>query len=219
MELLLALGLGLLHGVEPDHLAVVSLLTVRGGGLRESAQVGLRFALGHVVVLLVAAGLAVGLQITLTPEAQTVAEMVSGVVLALLGLWFLLAPPSGVEIHAHTHRHDGHPPHTHLHVHRDGEHHDHRHLSWALGGLFAVGGARTALLVAIPALSAGSPMLAMVAVALFGVGIIVSMSVAGYLMARFSRLLRGRQMGWISRGMGAVAMIIGVVWAIRGYVG
>lgn len=229
MELFfVAFALGLAHGLEADHLATVSVLVMRGAGARESALAGLRFGAAHVGVLLIAGTFAVAFNLVLTEQAAQAAEVVSGSVLLLLGLFCLFAPnaarsstASADVIHAHTHEHGG-SRHVHLHVHREGDHHGHTHLSFTLGGLFALGGARSVLLVGLPALNAGSVGGAALAVALFGLGIFVSMTLSGLVLARFARLVRKRGVrlfGWTTRVTGFIAAGIGGVWLVRSLVG
>ena len=222
MELLAAaFALGLAHGLEPDHLATVSVLVLRGAGARESALAGLRFGAAHVGVLLVAGAFAMLFNVVMTEEAAQAAEIVSGAVLFLLGLTCLFAPARADFIHAHVHVHGG-SRHVHLHVHRDGEHHGHSHLSFALGGLFAVGGARSVLLVGLPAMNAGSVEGAALAVGLFGLGIFLSMTLSGLVLARVARFLKGRgapAFGWTRSVTGLLAASIGGIWLVRSLVG
>jgi ABC-type nickel/cobalt efflux system permease component RcnA len=217
MEILAAFSLGLLHGLEPDHLATVSLLVLRGAGARASALAGLRFGIAHAAVLLVAGSFAVGLNLVVTPSAMQAAELMSGAVLFAFGVWVMVSPQRG--LYAHTHRHEhGADKHEHLHLHRAGDDHGHAHVAMALGGLFALGGARTAVLVGLPALNAGSAERALLSVLAFGVGIFLSMSCAGWLLGRATRWMGARGDGlmrWVGRLTGVAAAVIGAVWLVR----
>lgn len=217
MEILAAFAMGLAHGVEPDHLLVLSTLVARGAGAAQRALVGLRFGLGHVLVIAVAGGLALGLKIAIPPGFETGAEIAAGGALVLLGLVCLRGPWRALYVHAHPHRH-GEVTHAHLHVHHTGEEHGHAHLTIALGGLFALGGLRSALLVGLPALGAGTPWRSAAAVLAFGAGIFASMSVAGLVLSRAMDLATRRAeriARWSPRVAAACAVALGLFWVLR----
>jgi cytochrome c biogenesis protein CcdA len=214
MEPLIALALGLLHGIEPDHLAAVSVLVMRGAGARESALAGIRFGLGHIVVLGLCGAAAVGFQLAIPPELEHVGDALGGGVLVVLGLTFFAGGSSRLRAHTHEHEHDG-ERHAHVHLHEGGRAHGHSHLGMALGGLFALGGVRSALLVLAPALHAGSVAGAILAVVLFGAGIFLSMALCGFVLARAAhRLSRSKRFGLrlVSQLTGLFSVAVGLVW-------
>jgi ABC-type nickel/cobalt efflux system permease component RcnA len=218
VELLASLAFGILHGLEPDHLAAMSALAIRGAGASRRALVGLQFGLGHVAVLLVAGGAALGLQIAMPAGLERGAEIASGAILVALGIWVLASRHPRLYVHEHEHAHGDAKVHAHPHVHREGKEHDHGHLGLVLGGLFAVGGLRSVLLVGLPAVNAGSTERALLAVALFGVGIFASMTAAGLVLARAARYVcaRGeRPFRWGTIGVGILSVGVGTAWAVR----
>ncbi|HEY0839194.1 MAG TPA: hypothetical protein VGD74_03310, partial [Vulgatibacter sp.] len=107
-------GLGLLHGVGPDHLAALGTLASRRGSVRDAIGVALRFGAGHAGVLAAGAvaSLALGLVI---PEAfERAAELFGGSLVALLGA-AAVVEAMGLRVHRHPHG-DAHD-HDHLHLH------------------------------------------------------------------------------------------------------
>lgn len=216
MEVAVTFVFGLLHGLEPDHLVAISAIAARGTGAR--LRVGLEFGLGHVLVLGIGAALAVGMRVAIPPELEQGAEIASGATLVALGAWCLVARASTLVAHSHPHRHEGGGVHEHLHLHRLGAEHDHAHVGLVLGGLFAVGAVRSVVLVALPALHAGSTASAVAAVALFGLGIVLSMTGAGWLLDRLHGAVARRgsnPVAWARRATGLVALGVGVVWIVR----
>jgi cytochrome c biogenesis protein CcdA len=208
--------------LEPDHLIVISMLVARGEGATSRMRAGVLFGLGHVAVLAVTTAVVLGMQAGIPSALEQGAEIASGIVLLLLGAWSLGGTASGLVVHAHEHAHQEEGRHVHLHAHAPGDHHGHSHLSLAVGGLFAVGGVRTMILVGVPALNAGSATRAILAIALFGIGILVSMVGAGWALAQLARLVERRgstPLMWVRRLTGLLAVVFGLVWLARSFWG
>ncbi|MEX0893484.1 MAG: hypothetical protein WEB88_15060 [Gemmatimonadota bacterium] len=118
MEIAVLLGtallLGVLHSLEPDHLAAVSAFVVRRPARREALGYGLRWAAGHGAVILLAGSALVLLRIEVDAAVGHWLERLVGVSLVLLGGWVLLTART---LHAHFHRHEDGTAHVHLHAH------------------------------------------------------------------------------------------------------
>jgi ABC-type nickel/cobalt efflux system permease component RcnA len=199
--LLTLFAAGLLHGLGPDHLAAIAALSSRSAGepgaRTRLAWLGVRFGLGHVTALLLLAGVVWALGRNIPDGWQRGLEQAGAVVLIFLGGW-LLAEVFRRRVVAHTHAHThgrSHGPleHEHWHLHVGSkEHvaHRHPHLATVVGGLMGFSGAR-ALLLAVPVVVAESTGAAAGHILAFGLGIMVSMAVAGWLAhALFARLAR-----------------------------
>jgi putative Mn2+ efflux pump MntP len=212
-----ALALGILHGLGADHLMAIATLAVNTDTSdpvernRGPLRVAVRFALGHALLLLVGAGtvLVLGWQI---PElVERTGEMVGGVLLVVLGaftLWVVAADrlyghshgaPSWLGWHVHFGRRDRHPP---AQAHSQG--------AGLLGAVFAVSGLRALTLLA-PELdgSASASVLTLVyLVAVFSVGILLSMSLFGIVLSRVLGL------PWVVRTIGRGAALLTAVASI-----
>ena len=223
MPVLLAsmFALGFLHGLGMDHLMAITTL-VRGGvtGRRASSVVwiGLKFGLGHMSLLAVAAGAGLLLRFTVPPRFELAMESTGGLLLVALGLWVLLdLRGDRWVIHAHSHEHEPSPPHTHVHLHRHGlTEHRHSHLAWGLGAVFALSGIRS-LLVMVPVVLAPSFGVALLYIGLFGAGIVLSMSLYGWLAACLLGLAgRNRILDrWTGALTGTASLVMGGYWLFR----
>lgn len=128
VALTIALGLGLRHASDPDHLAAVSTLIASEpeDGTRRAGRLGLAWGLGHATTLALF-GLPIVLFSAYLPETvQRAAEALVGVVIMFLAVRLLIRWRRG-HFHAHSHRH-GETEHRHLHPHDDDRAlHDHTH--------------------------------------------------------------------------------------------
>ncbi len=227
-----ALALGFLHGLGADHLMAIAALAVHGErGPRASAAqrpfgVALRFAMGHALLLLVGAGavLVLGWQI---PEiVERGGERVGGVVLVGMGL-FTLWVVASERLYGHSHAHGHHVHHEAAHVHwhfhfgRREAHpapQAHSHGAGVLGAVFAVSGLRALTLLAPTLHGQGAASLTMLfyLVVVFALGILLSMSLFGIVLARVLGI------PWVVRslGRGAAALTalgsigLGMYWIV-----
>jgi len=173
---------GVLHGLGPDHLAAITAFgAVAGRDFRRITFFSIRFASGHALVI-AAAALAAHFGRTALPLAwERGFDLVAAGVLLLTGVVLLVALAMGkVSIHAHQHEHAG-SVHAHLHAHfHHRVQHGHRHgkLAFLLGGLFALGGARS-LLVIVPVALAATAATSLLRITAFTVGIAASMVAYG----------------------------------------
>jgi ABC-type nickel/cobalt efflux system permease component RcnA len=173
---------GVLHGLGPDHLAAITAFgAVAGRSFRRITFFSIRFAAGHAVVLAAAALVAHFGRTALPLSWERRFDLAAAGLLLLTGIVLLVALAMGkVSIHAHAHEHPG-GVHEHFHAHFHGkEEHGHRHgkLAFALGGLFALGGARS-LLVIVPVAVAGTAFVSFLRIATFTIGIAASMVAYG----------------------------------------
>lgn len=194
-------ALGFLHGLGMDHLVAIATL-VRGSaaGRRQSSAIwlGLKFGLGHMTLLAVAACAGILLRFTVPARFETAMEFTGGLVLVALGLWVMLDLRRGPDV-THAHKEEGHS-----------------HLAWGLGAVFALGEIRF-LLVMVPVLLAPSFGVALLCAGLFGAGLVLSVSLYG-LLAAYLLDLAGRDRTldrWTGALTGAASLVMGGYWILR----
>lgn len=210
--------LGFLHALGPDHLMAITTLVSRGAKSKEALMVGLRFSLGHMATLALIGSLGIILNFTIPSSFEKGSEILGGTLLVFLGGWILYDLLKGkFYLHRHLHAHSG-ENHRHLHFHLWGRHkarHLHPHLPMVLGGAFALSGIG-ALLVAIPVVLAESTGKSILYVLLVGIGIISSMSIYGFVTARFFRILLRNRLLFKGSLMttGLISIFLGLYWII-----
>jgi ABC-type nickel/cobalt efflux system permease component RcnA len=229
LVLAVALGLGLRHASDPDHLAAVSMLIASEpeDGTRRAGRLGLAWGLGHATTLALF-GLPIVLFHAYLPDAaQRGAEALVGLVIMFLAARLLVRWRRG-HFHAHAHRH-GDTEHRHLHPH--GMHrarHDHAHepearlgrspaQAFGIGLVHGMGGSAgvgVLLLATIPGQAE-----AVAALIVFALGTAVSMaalsSAFGYAITRGPVL---RRVLAFAPAMGVVTLAFGG-WYALGAVG
>jgi sulfite exporter TauE/SafE len=171
--------------------------------------------MGHSLTVVVVGSVLALSGLQLPERFETMAERAVGVVLVLLGIF---AISRAQKIHAHWHEHGG-TPHWHLHSHRSGEKHEHDHGAlMGIGMLHGLAGTG-ALVVALPVAVAGSRASALVFLAAFGLGTILSMSLfsaaAGWLLSATTALSRNVHRAAIVLA-GLLSVGVGVWWMVSG---
>jgi len=218
-----ALMLGFLHGLGADHLMAIAAMAVDGKSDRRQARAirtAFGFACGHALVLSAGAVAAVTLGLLVPAAISSGAERLGGgmlVAMGVFGLWSIATS------YGHIHAAPGGrwSGRWHLHVARATGHPGHAHggsvVPLALGALFAISSLRAVMLLqpftpgpqamALPAL--------FVLIALFGVGILIAMSLFGVLLARVLSLRTVNTLGRAAAGIVAFASIgLGFYWMV-----
>jgi nickel/cobalt exporter len=224
--LLSALSLGFLHGLGADHLMGIAALSVSpaagGAAVQRSRALGvaLRFAIGHALLLGLGAAALIVLGWSLPLAVERGGEMLGGALLIALGGMTLWGAFSG-SVYGHTHVHAGEPsPHWHLHFGKPDRHPvsaAHSHVPTIIGAAFAVSSLRALTMLAPFGEGAASGsfagMLGLVAV--FAVGILLSMALFGVAFARAMSTLAVRRLGRASAVLMAFASIaLGGYWIL-----
>lgn len=229
LVLAVALGLGLRHASDPDHLAAVSTLIASEpeDGTRRAGRLGLAWGLGHATTLALF-GLPIVLFNAYLPDAaQRGAEALVGLVIMFLAARLLVRWRRG-HFHAHPHRH-GATEHRHLHPHGDhGASHEHAHQpeaqlgrspaqAYGIGLVHGMGGSAGVGVLVLATISDQTE--AVAALMVFALGTALSMaalsSAFGYAITR----------GPVLRRMLAFAPVMGVLtlafggWYALGAVG
>ena len=222
-----ALLLGFLHGLGADHLMAIAALSLGSGGEAPAVQrarafgVAVRFAIGHALLLALGAGALLALGWSLPLVVERSGEILGGILLILLGgigLWGVAAG----RVYGHSHTHGREPAgHWHLHIGRRKRHPvsaAHSHLPTIIGAAFAVSSLRAlTLLTPFGDRLVGAPLPMLLAlIAVFAVGILLSMSLFG---VAFASLISARvvsRLGGLAGAMMAVASItLGLYWIVR----
>lgn len=86
---LLALTLGLRHGIDWDHIAAITDITGTSEKKGEAIILGMLYILGHASIIVLLGFLSVVLGVTLPTWVDKVMERVIGTTLILLGIWLL----------------------------------------------------------------------------------------------------------------------------------
>lgn len=167
LPLLTALVAGFSHALEADHMAAVTTFVARRPHPLRAAGFGVRWGLGHSLVLLVAGGVLVALDLRF-PEALVGAlEFAVGAMLLGLGVWVL---GSGMHRRALSAVHARAPERGHPHSHGHGT-------VWvgAAHGLAGTAG----FLALVPAALLASPWMAGGYLLCFGLGTVAAMGLYG----------------------------------------
>jgi hypothetical protein len=198
-----ALFLGFLHGLGPDHLMAIATLSVDDRSPQRAIGVAIRFALGHGLLLTIGAGLIVLVGWTLPPGVERGGEMLGGALLVVMGIVTL--------------QHLKHHQHQHAHHHQHPQHAHHSHLPTMVGAAFAVSSLRAlAMLTPFGNRLGAAPLPLLIAlIAVFAVGILLSMTLFGVVLAR---VLSARTLERVGHGAGALigasSVILGVAWVV-----
>ncbi len=191
-----ALVLGLLHGLGADHLMAITALSVGSPTTftrRRTFRVALGFAFGHAMLLAAGTTLVVIAGWTIPILVERTGEVAGGcilIALGLAGLWVAMTRP----LHGNTH-----PPHGS---------HRHSHVPTMLGAVFAISGLRTVTLLTPLGGHDGSIMAVLGLILIFSLGILLSMSLFGIVLA--GTLGAPRVSAWATQA-GAVVTAVGSV--------
>lgn len=82
----LGIGMGLQHALEPDHLAAVSTLVATEKSFLRAVRLGLSWGLGHLCTLCLAGILVILIKVPFTPAVERVLECLLGCVMMWLGV-------------------------------------------------------------------------------------------------------------------------------------
>ena len=218
--------LGFLHGLGGDHLMAIAALSIGTAGESAAVQraralgIAVRFAAGHALLLSLGAGALIALGWSLPIVVERGGEMLGGsllIVLGGVGLWGLAAG----RVYSHTHA-DGRQPATHWHMHigRQDRHPlptAHSHLPTIIGAAFAISSLRAlTLLDGFGAGIAAAPLpLVLGLVAVFALGILISMSLFGVALARLMSARALQRISTLAAGMMSMASIaLGIFWIL-----
>ena len=182
--------------------------------------VAVRFAIGHALLLALGAGGLIVLGWSLPLVVERSGEMLGGILLIVVGVIGLWSVAAG-RVYGHTHVHGREQaPHFHLHVGRP-DHHPapsaHSHLPTIVGAAFAVSSLRALTMLAPFGNRVETASLAtlLLLIAVFALGILLSMSLFG---VAFARLMSARTMQRLGRAAAvataAASIGLGAFWVV-----
>jgi len=216
---LAGIGLGLLHSLDPDHLAAMSTLVGRRHDSRRADFFkGALWGVGHTIALAVFGAVLIAVGAQLSGNVERLFEGLVGLLLIVLGLRRLNDVRRGPHLHSHRH---GKTEHSHVHLHPRGSRHhadvahaEHSHAPLWVGLLHGVAGTG-GVMILLPVVVISDLGLYLLYLLLFGFGSILSMGIfcAGFGSA-LQRAQRRWQAGgrWLAAIAGTASLVIGVVW-------
>ena len=211
--LLLGFGLGLMHALDADHVMAVSALGNQKPNLSRTLRFSGHWALGHGAVLLLSGAALFSLGWALPEFLQRAAELSVGILLIILGfVCFWQFRQEKIQLVEHRH---GDIVHTHW---QDKEH-DKKgtHTPVMVGVLHGLAGSAPALAL-IPAVGQGQLSAALIYLAIFSAGVMLSMLVFGLGFGSLQKILQQRYQTLFvySRRIIATASIgIGSFWLLQ----
>jgi len=210
----IALGSGLLHALDADHLIAVSGMSgMRKTGMHHGLSFSLRWALGHGLSIMLIGSLVLLLGMTVPTRLSHWAEMLVGVMLIGIGLMLLLDLIRNRNS-LYMHRHDCLPAHVHLENNQPvNPLHRHRHGTVMVGILHGVAGSAP-LLALLPVSRLHAPDQGMWFLLIFSVGVCTSMIIFGGLLGNLFRFLQARRLPLLQylRGvLGLLAILAGIL--------
>jgi hypothetical protein len=219
-----ALVLGFFHGLGLDHLMAIAALSVdrrdSAAHQRRVVRTAFQFACGHTLVLGLGVVAALGFGWILPAAAAAGAERVGGLILVALGAAGLWSMWSG-RAYGHVHTEDDGRSRWHVHFSARGHHpsgtHSHSNVPTAMGAVFAVSSLRALVLLAPMGTSLTSLAVPVVLllVLLFGLGILLSMSLFGVVLARVLSLRKVEAIGRLAGVIvSASSVALGIYWIV-----
>jgi ABC-type nickel/cobalt efflux system permease component RcnA len=216
--LLTALGLGLVHSLDPDHIVAVSALVCKNKSIRKSINSATVWGIGHSVILFIVGALVLVLRVVIPESIVKIFELAAAVLLIVLGA-YVLRPI--IQERIHKHQHATGQPHTHSY---NGHTHDHDHdlghihlgKSAFTGFLQGMGG--TAGLMLVTLATVNSVEMGLVFIFIFGVGVIFGMigvcclvgSVMSYTARNFTQIHE-----IIMATTGSISIAVGIILIVE----
>ena len=193
--------LGFVHALEVDHMLAVTTYVSRNPAITAAARFGARWGIGHSIAVLAAGGVLLAFGVRWPAHWDAAGEAAVGGMLVVLGVWAILS----ARRLTHQAVSDARPT---AHAHRG---------VTLVGFLHGLAGTSAAVaLVPITMLDRTAAGLGYLAA--FGLGVTVAMTLFAMVAAVAMRRAADRSRLWSRRaatGVGAAAILTGVVWMLR----
>ena len=224
--LVLGFVLGLKHALDADHLVAVSTIVSERKGFWSSSLVGAMWGLGHTASLLIVGLVVIAFHFQIPDKIAMIMEFGVALMLILLGANVLWKIKKGATFHVHSHEHSNRL-HVHPHLHDQAVPHDHstdhRHdvpgvgkKPFFVGMVHGMAGSAALMLVVLATIS--SRMLALLYIAIFGIGSVGGMflmsSLIGLPFSLSSKYDRLNKIIRISAGVISVCFGIFYAWQV-----
>ena len=210
--LLIGFVFGLYHAIEADHLAAVSAIVSEHKNVLTASIIGGFWGLGHTISLFVVGALVIFVKLQISESTEGYLEGIVGIMLVLLGVNAIRKIFTAEKVHTHTHDHDGHE-HSHLHLHHDekseASHHRFAPRSVAVGMVHGLAGSAGLMLLVLPSID--SSVVALLYIAIFGVGSIAGMMMMSVLMGLPLYFTAGRFVA-VNKGIRFLAGAFSLAW-------
>ncbi len=219
--LLMALGLGMIHALDADHIVAVSVLSSDRTSMKNSLRYAWLWAAGHGLVLLIMSLLFYQAGQQWPALISATAERLVGLTLIVLGILIVYRlRRSHLQIHFHSH--DGLKPHAHWQqsdnesakelVANHQANKSHHHKAALLGGLHGMAGSAP-LLISLPLVQQSQLTELFSYVLIFSAGVFAAMvAFGGVLGASLQKLSRigGNYFSYVQFALGLLSVLIGV---------
>lgn len=222
----MALGLGMLHALDADHILAVSSLSCSQQRLKKTFHHCIKWAVGHGFAILAIGTMVLVMGMAIPRQLSHFAEIVVGIILIALGLAVFIDLRRR-QLHLHFHRHHDLPRHVHWHQHHQtgtkasaasSTTHRHEHGATMVGIVHGMAGSAP-LLALLPLGQWQSPYWGITYLLIFCLGVLLSMLMFGGILnqvfaglenigSQVTRLVRG--------GIGVVAIVAGSFWLQAG---
>ncbi|MFT6389052.1 MAG: ABC-type nickel/cobalt efflux system permease component RcnA [Cellvibrionaceae bacterium] len=227
--ILLGFGLGLLHALDADHIMAVSALANQNPSIKRTLVFSLHWALGHGGVLLACGLVFFGLGVAIPSGFQTLAEIMVGVLLIILGFrffWRFRRLNITLVQHSHddvVHTHWSTETHAHSKIEKHVNHEKKKekmmkiHQPVMIGVLHGMAGSAPALAL-IPAVASGQLSVALTYLIIFSLGVVLSMLAFGLGFSWIQQYLfqyYQRAFTVCRHGIALVAVVVGVFLLIK----
>jgi len=215
--LLMALGLGMIHALDADHIVAVSVLSSDRNSMRNSLRYAWLWAAGHGLVLLMMSLLFYQAGQWWPALISATAERIVGLTLIVLGLLIVYRLRRS-HLRIHFHSHDGLRPHAHWQqsaknsVDNNQKKNSHHHKAALLGGLHGMAGSAP-LLISLPLVQQSQITELFSYVLIFSAGVFAAMvAFGGVLGASLQKLSRigGNYFNYVQFTLGILSVLIGV---------
>lgn len=210
--LLIGFVFGLYHAIEADHLAAVSAIVSEHRNVWTASVIGGFWGFGHTISLFFVGALVIFLKLQISERVEGWLEGLVGVMLVLLGVNAIRKIFAAQKIHAHTHEHDGHK-HSHIHIHHNEKaersHHRFAPRAVAVGMIHGLAGSAGLMLLVLPTISSAA--VALLYIAIFGVGSIAGMMIMSLLMG-LPLYFTAERFITINKGIRFLAGAFSLVW-------
>jgi len=218
----------------PDHLAAVTPLSI--DSRKRSWIIGMFWGLGHTLgMLLIGAVFLVFREVFPVELISRHSESIVGVLLIAIGTWAILRIYRrhfhSSSSHAHFHTHPHFYAHKHEHVHGTGGHHEHPHpndvhpnhrqnmITSLSIGIFHGFAGFSHLIAILPSLALPSKTDALLYLASFAIGTILTMMIFSYMLGVVAyRSVKNNNLNflrWYSLVGGFLAIAVGIYWLIH----
>ena len=199
--LLLAITIGIRHSFEPDHVAAVLAVSSQENSISATAKQGALWGIGHTITLFFFSMVLMGLKIELNENIFVLFEFIIGLVLIWMGLVVVNKPKLLFNNKKNEHT-----------KHRiSSENHKAKLSLKSLSVGLLHGAAGSGVIIALLTTTIDSIYLKFTYIALFSVGLIISMSLLSLLMTMpLHRRIKFIPMRYFNIITGTVAILIGV---------